>query len=156
MLSRNDYCFSLGAMFVVSVAAIQVWVQQYKENFRGCNVTDVFLLLNSASLMIMATAVDVASIKADTFINFTYVMCGVLSVVPLVYIIGLSVWWLAAMKRFVGCCFNFCKTGAQRQEIANREQSNSNNDLPHRLENPGVYVTQDSNKQTKYGAAFLS
>ena len=114
MLSRNTYTLLLSTIFVISVATVQVWIQPYKENFRGCNVTDVFLMLNYASLMITASAVGVASIKAFKFTDLSYAMCGVLALVPLVYITGLSIRWFAIKKKLVGCCFNFWNTGAQR------------------------------------------
>ena len=152
MLSRNSYCYPMVTVFVISVAAVQVWVQPYKESFRECNVTDIFLMLNLASIMIMATAVDVANFKAANFTNFSSAMCGVLACVPLVYIVGLSVWWFASKKKYVGCCFNFMKVCIQKQEIADGVQSNNNNDLPHRLENPTDYTIQDPllDKQSMY------
>ena len=150
MISRNYYSNSMGAVFLLSLAAIQVWVQPYKEKFRGCNVTDVLLMLNYASITIMATA----SIKAANFTDFSYAMCGLLAVVPLIYITGLSIRWFATNKKFVSSFFKVMKNCIQKQEIA--DESNINNDLPHRLENPTDYITQDSllGKQsihTKYG-----
>ena len=113
-----------------------------KRTFVDAMLLMYSLMLNFASLMIMITAVDVASIKDANFINFSSAMCGVFAVVPLVYIIGLSIWWFATNKKFVGCCFNFMKFCIRKQEIADEVQSNVNNDLPHRLENPTDYTTQ--------------
>ena len=107
MLSRTNYCLSMGAVFLLSVAAVQVWVQPYKENFRGCIVTDVFLMFNYASLMIMAPAADEASIKAADFTNFSYTMCGVLAAVPVVYITGLGIRWFAAKRNLLGTVSTF-------------------------------------------------
>ena len=75
MLSRNNYCFLMGAVFLLSVAAVQVWVQPYKENFHGCNVTDIFLMLNYASIMVMATAADEVSIIAADFTESDFFLC---------------------------------------------------------------------------------
>ena len=160
MLSRNTYCYPISALLLISVAAVQALVQPYNEKFRGCNVTDIFLMLNFASIMIMATAADVASIKANNFTDFSYAMCGVLAVVPVVYITGLGIHWFATKKKFVGYCFNFMKIFFKKQKIADVAQSNIDNDLPHRLENPTDYTIQDSllgeqSMYNKYGTVAM-
>ena len=161
MISRNIYCFPISAGFLTVVTALQLWIQPYKEKFSIYNISDAFVMLNFISIMIMGTAADEANMKAASFTDFSYVMCGVLATMPLVYLMGFSIRWAARKKRFMRYCICFTKGCIQRQETTDIEQPNIESSLPDRLQNPMDYSTPDSyldkhiNQHTKYGTAAL-
>ena len=86
----------------------------------------------------MNVAGDEAGIKAVYFHKGTHLVFGFLSLIPLIYFVVLSIWWIFVkreLKRKLSC---FCGVGFNTVQSRSQEF----NDFPDRIENPSTYEAQ--------------
>ena len=156
MLSRSIFSFSLATLAIIPFVFIILLVQPYKEQFKAI---DAFMLFLLVVVFIVITAADEADIKAANFSTATYAFLAIVSLLPLFYVVGLSIWWIFVKKKIK--CKLPCFRGMKSNSVQLQE-SYENNDFPDRIENPSTYEPQaapllnhqehDSNYDTKYGS----
>ena len=143
-------------MFIVLV------VQPYKEQFKAYTVIDAFMIFLIGVMNIVLVAADEAGIKAAFFYTGSNVAFGFVGLVPFIYFVVLSIWWIfmkRELKRKLPCFrrVDFHTVQSQSQEF---------DDLPDRMENPSIYEAQaapllrdqehDPHRDAKYGATLSS
>ena len=150
-LSKSVFCFSLAALSLIVLLFIILVVQPYKEQFKAYSVIDAFMIFFLGVMNIVVVAADEANLKASYFHTGSNVVLGFVSLVPLVYFVVLSIWWIfvkRALKRKLPCF-----RGVDSNTI--RSQSQEFDDLPDRIENPSLYKAQAApllcDKEKEYG-----
>ena len=158
-ISRSMYSFSLGAVAIILFLFIILMVQPYKTQFKAYNRIDAFMILMLGITFIVITAADEADIKAAYFSSWSYGALAILSVVPFIYFVVLSIWWILVKKNFKRKLMCFRRSESDSVQL---HESHVNSDFPDRVENPNTYETQaapllnvsqnDSHHNTEYGA----
>ena len=136
IFSKSMYFFPAAAMVILFIVFITLAVQPYKEQFKVYSLIDSFMLLVLASIYIMFTAGDVANVKAHNFSAGTYFVAGILGVIPFIYFIALSIWWISMktkLKQRLPCF--------RTVELPQPEEQSDTNELPDRIEHPSIYQT---------------
>ena len=161
-MSKSTYCFSLAAISLLILLFIVLVVQPYKEQFKAYNVIDAFMISFLGLINTVVIAADEAYINASFFYTGNNVILGLVSLVPLVYFVVLSIWWLLVKRHFKNKlpCFR----GVHLNTV--QSQSQEFDDLPDRMENPSMYQAQaapllfdqehESHQDAKYGATLSS
>ncbi len=108
------------------------------------NITDAFMLLIFSGMFIMATAGDEADIKASYFSAFSYLILALLAVVPIIYFLVVTIWWLLVKKKLKTWCVSKLCSFRAPPEIPQIEEFFSESDIPHRLENPSDYSSPNT------------
>ena len=106
-------------------------VEPYKEQFKLYSLIDSFMLLVLASIYIMFTAGDVSNVKAHNFSAGTYFVAVSLCVIPFIYFVALSIWWIFVkmkLKQRLPCF--------RSSELPQPEEQS---EFPDRIEHPSVY-----------------
>ena len=156
--SQSIYCFSFGALVTVTLMFMQLSLQPYKEEFKVYNITDAFMLLIFSGMFIMAIAGDEADIKASYFSAFSYLILALIAIVPIIYFLVVTIWWLLVKKQLKTWCVSKFRSFRAPPEIPQIEESFSESDIPHRLENPSDYSSPNTplisatGKGAKYGS----
>ena len=161
-VSKSVYCFSLAALTLIIFLFIILVVQPYKEQFKAYSVIDAFMIFFLGVINIVVVAADEADIKASYFYTGSNVILGLVSLVPLVYFVVLSIWWIFVkreLKRKLPCF-----RGVDSNIVQSRSQEFD--DLPDRLENSSLYKAQaapllcdkgqNPHQNAKYGATLSS
>ncbi len=138
MISRSIYCYSVGAVAIITLMFLQLALQPYKEEFKVCSITDSLLLLDAGCAFIMAVASDEADIKSVSFSPFSYGCVAILTLLPLVYFATVVIWWLLIKKGLKDLCKRKLIQFRAKQETSVCSVVESNH-FPHRLENPAHY-----------------
>ena len=136
IFSESMYFFPAAAMVMLFIVFITLAVQPYKEQFKVYSLIDSFMLLVLASIYIMFTAGDVANLKAHNFSAGTYFVAGILGVIPFIYFIALSIWWISMktkLKQRLPCF--------RTVELPQPEEQSDTNELSDRIEHPSIYQT---------------
>ena len=156
--SQSIYCYSIGALVTVTLMFMQLSFQPYKEEFKVYNITDAFMLLILSGMFIMIIAGDEAGIKASYFRKFSYSFLGLFVTIPLMYFFVVTIWWLLVKKQLKTWCISkLCSFRAQ-PKLPQIEESFSDSDIPHPLENPSDYSSSvtplmpSTRKDSKYGS----
>ncbi len=156
--SQSIYCFSIGALVTVTLMFVQLSTRPYKEEFKVYNITDAFMLLILCGLFIMVIAGDEADIKASYFSTFSYSILGLIGIIPIIYFLVVTIWWLLVKKQLKNWCISKLRSFRAPPEFPQIEESFSERDFPHRLENPSDYSSPNTplisaaRKNAKYGA----
>ena len=98
MGSKTIYFCTVASIVLVLVVFIILGVQPYKEQFKVYSLVDSFMLLILATFNMLIIATDVAVLKAPRFIHSTRFIQGIISLVPLLYLIVLCIWWILVKK----------------------------------------------------------
>ncbi len=157
-LLRSIYCYSIGALVTVTLIFVQLSTRPYKEEFKVYNITDAFMLLILCGMFIMVIAADQARIKAYYYITFSYSILGLIGIIPIIYFLVATIWWLLVKKQLKNWCISKLRSFRAPLEIPQFEESFSERDFPHRLENPSDYSSPNTplisapRKYAKYGA----
>ena len=157
-VSQTIYFYSIGVLVVVILMFLQLSLRPYKEKFKVYNITDAFMLLLLSGVFIMAIAGDEADIKASYFSNFSYLVLALIGIVPIIYFFALIIWWILVKKQLKTWCMSKLRSFRAPTEIPLIEESFSDSDIPHRLENPSDYSLPNTplisaiGKNTKYGS----
>ncbi len=158
MFSQSIYCFSIGVIFITTLMFMQLSLRPYKEEFKVYNITDAFMLLIMSGMFIMAIAGDEADIKASYFSAFSYLFLALIAIVPIIYFLVVTIWWLLVKKKLKTWCISKLRSFRAQPETPQIEESFSDSDIPHRLENPSDYSSQNTSlisaprKDAKYGS----
>ena len=134
IFSKSMYFFPAAAMVMLFIMFVTLAVQPYKEQFKVYGLIDSFMLLVLASIYIMFTAGDVANLKAQNFSTGTRFVAGILGVIPFIYFISLSIWWISMktkLKQRLPCF--------QTVELPQPEEQSETDELPDRIEHPSNY-----------------
>ena len=156
--SQSIYYFSIGVIFNITLMFMQLSLRPYKEEFKVYNITDAFMLLIFSGMFIMIIAGDEAGIKASYFRKFSYWILGLFVTVPLIYFLVVTIWWLLVKKRLKTCYVSKLRSFRVTPETPQIEESFSDSDIPHRLENPSDYSSPNTplisatGKDAKYGS----
>ena len=157
-VSQTIYFYSIGVLVVVILMFLQLSLRPYKEEFKVYNITDAFMLLLLSGVFTMAIAGDEADIKASYFSNFSYMVLALIGIVPIIYFFALIIWWILVKKQLKTWCMSKLRSFRAPTEISRIEESFSDSDIPHRLENPSDYSLPNTplisaiGKNTKYGS----
>ena len=106
----------------------------------------------------MIIAGDEADIKASYFSQFSYSFLALIAIVPIIYFLVVTIWWLLVRKQFKTWCINKLLSFRAQPETPQIEESFSESDIPHRLENPSDYSSSNTSlisapgKDSKYGS----
>ena len=161
-LSKTVFFFSLGALTTILFMFIILVVQPYKEQFKAYSAIDAFMLLLLGVMNILIVAADEAGIKAFYFLTGTNIALGFIGMIPLVYFVVLSSWWIFVnreLKHKLPCFrrVDYSTLQSRSQEF---------NDFPDRIENPSTYEAQaapllrnqkcGAHQNTKHGATLSS
>ena len=87
----------------------------------------------------MAIAGDEADIIASYFSNFSYSVLVLIGIVPIIYFFALIIWWILVKKQLKTWCMSKLRSFRAPTVIPRIEESFSDSDIPHRLENPSDY-----------------
>ncbi|XP_064388650.1 uncharacterized protein LOC135336726 [Halichondria panicea] len=156
--SQSVYCFSIGVLFIITLMFMQLSLRPYKEEFKVYNITDAFMLLIFSGMFIMVIAGDEADIKASYFSAFSYLILALIAIVPIIYFFVVTIWWLLVKKQLKTWCISKFRSFRAPPEIPQFEESFSESDIPHRLENPSDYSSPNTplisatGKGAKYGS----
>ena len=136
-LSRSIYCFPLGALIVVLFMFIILAIQPYKEPFKAYSIIDAFMLLLLAAAFIISTAADEADVKAIRFSKPSYILLGIVAIIPSVYLCVLILWWIFIKKNLKQKlpCFRV------RESLPFRESIGPDDDFPDRRDDPQTSCT---------------
>ncbi len=157
-LSQSIYCFSIGALVITTLMFMHLSVRPYKEEFKVYNIIDAFMLLLLSGMFIMMIAGDEADIKASYFSNFSYLFLALIGIVPIIYFVIVTIWWLLVKKQLKNWCISKLRSFRTPPDILQIEESFSERDFPHRLENPSDYSSPNTplisaaRKDAKYDA----
>ena len=157
-VSPSIYCFSIGVLVTVTLMFMQLSLRPYKEEFKVYDITDAFMLLILSGVFIMAIAGDEADIKASYFSTLSYSFLALIGIVPAIYFFALIIWWLLVKKQLKTWCISKFRSFRAQPEIPQIEESFSDSDIPHRLENPSDYSSPNTplisapRKDAKYGS----
>ena len=157
-VTQSIYCFSIGALFTVTLIFMHLSLRPYKEEFKVYDITDAFMLLSMSGVFIMAIAGDEADIKASYFSTFSYSFLALLGIIPIIYFLVVTIWWLLVKKQLKTWCISKLRSFRAQPEIPQIEESFSDSDIPHRLENPSDYSSPNTplisatGKDAKYGS----
>ncbi len=122
------------------------------------NIIDAFMLLLLGGMFIMMIAGDEADIKDSYFSNFSYSFLALIGIVPIIYFVVVIIWWLLVKKQLKNWCISKLRSFRAPTGILQIEESFSERDFPHRLENPSDYSSPNTplisaaRKDAKYGA----
>ena len=152
-LSKSICCFPLAAICAMLYAFAILGMQPYKERFKSYTFIDAFMLFSLSTFFILITTANLADLKAVELSSPLYILAGVIAIVPLLYMIGLIIWWVFVKKKFKQKFFyvffwmrqKLCTCFRVHGSSVQFEESNSQ-DLPDRIENPSTYDshTQDA------------
>ena len=136
--SKSIYYYPVGAIFISIFIFIILAIQPYKKQFKVYTLIDSFMLLIMDIIYILVIAADEANIKAPYFSKPTHFILAILVMVPLLYVVILTIWWIF-MKRKLQLrlpCFQKSSSHVQL------EQSCADEDFPDRMINPNAYQAQ--------------
>ncbi|XP_064388117.1 uncharacterized protein LOC135336288 [Halichondria panicea] len=157
-VTQSIYCFSIGALFIVTLMFMHLSLRPYKEEFKVYDITDAFMLLSMSGMFIMAIAGDEAGIKASYFRTFSCLFPALIAIVPMIYFLVVTSWWLLVKKQFKTWCISKLRSFRTPPENPQIDESFSESDIPHRLENPSDYSSPNTplisavGKDAKYGS----
>ena len=157
-VTQSIYFFSIGALVTVTLMFMHLSLRPYKEEFKVYDITDAFMLLSMSGVFIMAIAGDEADIKASYFSTFSYSFLALLGIIPIIYFLVVTIWWLLVKKQLKTWCISKLRSFRAQPEIPQIEESFSDSDIPHRLENPSDYSSPNTplisatGKDAKYGS----
>ena len=137
--SQSIYCFSIGVILIITLMFMQLSLRPYKEEFKVYNITDAFMLLIMSGVFIMIIAGDEAGIKDSYFRKFSYSFLALIAIVPIIYFLVVTIWWLQVKKQLKTWCINKFRSFHAPPENPQIDESFSESDIPHWLENPSDY-----------------
>ena len=143
-LSPSIYCYSIGLLFVITLMFMHLSLRPYKEEFKVYDITDAFMLLILSGVFIMEIAGDEADIKASYFSTFSYSFLALIGIVPIIYFFVVTIWWLLVKKQLKTWCISKLCSFRAPPETPQIEESFSESDIPHRLENPSDYSSSNT------------
>ena len=154
-VSLSIYCFSIGVIFIITLMFMQLSLRPYKEQFKKYNITDAFMLLILSGVFIIIIAGDEAGIKDSYFSRFSYSFLALIAIVPIIYFLVVTIWWLLVRKQFKTWCINKLRSFRAQPEIPQIDESFSESNI---LENPSDYSSSNTSlisapgKDSKYGS----
>ena len=137
-LSKTVFFFTLEALTTILFMFIILTVQPYKEQFKAYSVIDAFMLLLLGVMNILSVATDEAGIKAFFFLTGTNIALGLIGMIPLVYFVVFSIWWIFVNRELKHKLPCFRRVGYNTLQSRSQEF----NDFPDRIENPSTYEAQ--------------
>ncbi len=113
------------------------------------------MLLILSGVFIIIIAGDEAGIKDSYFSRFSYSFLALIAIVPIIYFLVVTIWWLLVRKQFKTWCINKLRSFRAQPEIPQIDESFSESNI---LENPSDYSSSNTSlisapgKDSKYGS----
>ena len=137
VFSKSSYFYPIGNIVMIVFMFIVLATQPYKEQFKVYSLIDSFMFLAMAIAYTLIIAADEANIKAAAFSTPTHILLAILSLVPLLYIVALSIWWIFVKRKIHHKLRCFRPTPSYIQL-----EDSCDNDFPDRIEHPRAYQAQ--------------
>ena len=133
--------FPFAALVLILVLIVFVNVQPYKTRNAHYNKIDITFYCLLAFFYTSLESANIASIKAFSFTNASYILAVLIAITPLLYMACLSIHWMFSRRKWGKTLVNYLKAWRRGYSIIQ-------DSLPDRIEHPRRYPVEQGLEDT--------
>ena len=134
-VTLSSYFYAFGAVVLMGNSIVYIIFRPYKVKFQAYNTVDASMYLIAAMWYGSVQCAEIASVKGPTYLNLSFALSLIISILPLVYI---SVYIIMRLSKKLPCCVVCAKKNKPSKESSNDEE-NLLLSFPDRVANPNRY-----------------
>ena len=134
----NSLYYALGMIAMLAFSVLYIVFKPYKSKFSMYNTVEAVLYLTLAMLHGAVVSINIAAIKNIQYVNLTHWMTCIITMVPLIYIVVITIAWVITHSkhgRKLVAHFRECR----KIRSFSDSESQMSEGLPDRLLNPVQY-----------------
>ena len=139
---KNSYFYSFAAIILLYLVALLILCQPFKPQFGQYNTIHALLFLNLSAWFATTTCTHMSALKAMYLHTFSFILSGVVAVLPLIYITCLGTKWICKQRLFriftEKLCRRYCYFWHRKMKasLEKQESADSIDSIPYRVDHP--------------------